>query len=116
MDRRQMDRVRVVNRAYLFRKNFSPTLQARAGLAALLALLCAHRIVNREWAGLAGLLDGMRYVRSSRSPRAQAPVLDRVLRPPLPSLRLAATVPWMLLLLLFGLYLGILDHEFFEPH
>ena len=62
MDRREVDRLRVVNRAYLFRKNFSQTRRARAGFAALLAVLCAHRILNREWSGLRGLLEGMRLV------------------------------------------------------
>lgn len=63
MDRRQMDRLQVVNRTYLFRKNFSQTLRARAGFAALLGILCAHRVLNREWSGLRGLLEGMWHVR-----------------------------------------------------
>ena len=63
MDRRQMDCLQVVNRTYLFRKNFSQTLRARMGFATLLAVLCAHRVLNREWSGLRGLVDGMRQVR-----------------------------------------------------
>ncbi len=65
MDRRQMDCLQVVNRTYLFRKNFTQTLRARASFALLLALLCGHRVVNREWSGLRGLVDGMRHVRRS---------------------------------------------------
>ena len=48
----------VVNRAYLFRKNFAATPVARAQFALMLALLLAHRAVNREWAGARGLLQG----------------------------------------------------------
>ncbi len=48
----------VVNRAYLFRKNFARTATARAGFCALVALLVAHRMLNREWDGVRGLLDG----------------------------------------------------------
>lgn len=59
MDRRALDRLRVVNRAYLFHKNFAQTVPARAGFAGLLAILCAHRILNREWSGLRGLLEGI---------------------------------------------------------
>jgi GT2 family glycosyltransferase len=65
MDRRQMDCLQVVNRTYLFRKNFSQTLRARVGFATLLAVLCAHRVLNREWSGLRGLVDGIRQVRRS---------------------------------------------------
>jgi GT2 family glycosyltransferase len=67
MDRRKMDRLQVVNRTYLFRKNFPQTLRARAGFAALLAILCVHRVLNREWSGLRGLVDGMRLKRPSGS-------------------------------------------------
>jgi glycosyltransferase involved in cell wall biosynthesis len=77
-DQREMDRLQVVNRTYLFRKNFAQTLRARIGFAALLALLCGHRILNREWSGLRGLLEGMRHVRRSggepwQEPTAQIP-------------------------------------------
>jgi glycosyltransferase involved in cell wall biosynthesis len=65
MDRRQMDRLQVVNRTYLFRKNFAQTLRARASFATLIAVLCAHRVLNREWSGLRGLVDGIRHVRRS---------------------------------------------------
>jgi GT2 family glycosyltransferase len=65
MDPRQMNRLQVINRAYLFRKNFAQTLRARAGFSALLLLLCTHRIVNREWSSLHGLVDGMRDIRRS---------------------------------------------------
>jgi GT2 family glycosyltransferase len=63
IDRRRVDRMQVVNRTYLFRKNQPQTLQARAGFTGLLLILCAHRVLNREWAGLRGLLEGMWQVR-----------------------------------------------------
>lgn len=67
MDRRQLDRLRVVNRAYLFRKNFPQTVRARAAFGALLAMLLAHRGLNREWAGLRGLMEGIWQVFMSRA-------------------------------------------------
>jgi glycosyltransferase involved in cell wall biosynthesis len=70
MDRRALDRLRVVNRTYLFRKNFAQTLRARAGFAALLAMLCVHRILNRDWSGLRGLIEGMWQVRRGAGPGA----------------------------------------------
>lgn len=53
------------DRIYLFGNNFPQTLRARAAFAALLALLCAHRLVNREWSGLLSLLEGMRQAHGS---------------------------------------------------
>ncbi len=70
MDRREMDRLQVINRTYLFRKNFAQTLRARASFATLIAVLCAHRVLNREWSGLRGLVDGIRQVRRSGAARA----------------------------------------------
>jgi len=79
MDRRQMDRVRIVNRTYLFRKNFSQTRKARAGFALLLAILCAHRVINREWTGLRGLLDGMQDSSIAKSLRQSTGTTARML-------------------------------------
>ncbi len=62
MDRRKMNRLQVINRAYLFRKNFAQTFRARVGFSALLAMLCAHRILNREWSGLGGLIEGIKQI------------------------------------------------------
>ena len=64
-DQRQIDRLQVVNRGYLFRKNFPQTLRARAGFAAMLVMLCVHRVLNREWSGLYGLLEGIGRLRRS---------------------------------------------------
>jgi hypothetical protein len=58
----------VVNRAYLFRKNFAPTPLARAQFALMFALLLAHRAVNREWDGARGLLQGAREAWRSSLP------------------------------------------------
>jgi GT2 family glycosyltransferase len=77
MDRRKLDRIRVINRTYLFRKNFPQTLRARAGFAALLVVLCLHRMLNREWSGLCGLLEGIRQVRRSGGGHLESSALEQ---------------------------------------
>ena len=62
MNRRTLDRLVVVNRTYMFRKNFPGTPRAKLGFAGLIALLFGHRIVNRDWQGVRGLMDGVREV------------------------------------------------------
>jgi GT2 family glycosyltransferase len=57
-DSRDLGRLVVQNRAYLFRKNFPQTLAARAQFAGLLATLVGHRLLNREWRGALGVLEG----------------------------------------------------------
>jgi hypothetical protein len=57
-DARTFGRLVVVNRAYLFRKNFRRTPLARAQFALLVAMLVGHRLANREWRGAQGLLEG----------------------------------------------------------
>jgi GT2 family glycosyltransferase len=66
-DARRFGRLVVVNRAYLFRKNFPRTPVARAQFAMLVAVLVAHRLVNREWRGAQGLLEGAVQVLRGRS-------------------------------------------------
>jgi GT2 family glycosyltransferase len=66
MDRRERDRRQVINRAYLFHKNFPSTPCARAGFAALLSMMFVHRALNREWAGLRGLAEGLWHVSRSK--------------------------------------------------
>jgi len=66
-DARRFGRLVVVNRAYLFRKNFSRTPLARAQFAMLVVLLVGHRLVNREWRGAQGLLEGALQVLRGRS-------------------------------------------------
>jgi glycosyltransferase involved in cell wall biosynthesis len=61
-DERAAARATVVNRAYLFRKNFRPTLLARAQFGLLLGLLLGHRLLNRRWDSAAGIVDGMAAV------------------------------------------------------
>lgn len=58
MNRREFNRQVVVNRTYLFRKNFRQTPLARAQFALLLVIFAVHRAVNREWDGVRGLADG----------------------------------------------------------
>jgi GT2 family glycosyltransferase len=65
MDRRVQDRLVVVNRTYLYRKNFGGTLRGRVGFVALIGVIFAHRILNREWQGVRGLIDGLREVRGA---------------------------------------------------
>jgi GT2 family glycosyltransferase len=55
---REFNRTVVVNRAYLFRKNFRRTPLARLQFALLVGVLAVHRALNGEWAGVRGLLDG----------------------------------------------------------
>ena len=55
---RALNRMLVVNRAYLFRKNFPPTLAARAQFAFLVVLLVVHRIATRDLAGARGIVEG----------------------------------------------------------
>ena len=55
---REFNRTVVVNRAYLFRKNFRRTPLARAQFAMLVGVLVVHRAVNGEWSGVRGLIDG----------------------------------------------------------
>lgn len=57
-DHRAFGRLVMVNRTYLLRKNFplTPTVRLQFGL--LFLVFVAHRIVNREWAGVRGLVEG----------------------------------------------------------
>jgi GT2 family glycosyltransferase len=57
-DARPFGRRVVVNRAYLFRKNFRQTPLARLQFGLFVLALIGHRVVNREWSGARGLLDG----------------------------------------------------------
>lgn len=63
-DRRGFGRDVVVHRTHLFRKNFPQTPAARAAFRYHLLVLVAHRVVNRDWDGVRGLLDGMAEVRA----------------------------------------------------
>jgi GT2 family glycosyltransferase len=55
---RRFNRMLVVNRAYLLRKNFAPGPLARAQFALMVLVLAVHRAVNREWGGVRGLAEG----------------------------------------------------------
>jgi GT2 family glycosyltransferase len=59
VDSRAFNRNLVLSRVYLLQKNFGRGARARLGFAALIAVLCAHRILNREWRGVRGLLEGL---------------------------------------------------------
>jgi GT2 family glycosyltransferase len=66
-DERRFGRLVVVNRAYLFRKNFRRTPLARAQFAMLVAMLVGHRLLNREWRGAQGVVEGAYQVLRGRS-------------------------------------------------
>jgi GT2 family glycosyltransferase len=57
-DPREFNRQVVVNRAYLFRKNFPQSLLARAQFGLLIMMLVGHRLLNRKWSAAHGLVDG----------------------------------------------------------
>ncbi len=62
IDPRELNRKVVVNRTYIFRKNFPQTPLARFQFALLIVMLVAHRVLNREWSAARGLLDGVAEV------------------------------------------------------
>jgi GT2 family glycosyltransferase len=66
-DTREFGRAVVRNRAYLFRKNFEQTPLARTQFALLVLALVGHRLVNREFRGALGLVEGAREAWFSRS-------------------------------------------------
>lgn len=57
-DDRRFGRQVMVNRSYLFRKNFPQTPGTRLQFALLFLVFVAHRVVNREWRGVQGLIEG----------------------------------------------------------
>lgn len=57
-DARTFGRVVLRNHVYLLRKNFEPNARVWSQFAVLVVLLIAHRVVNRDWAGARGLLEG----------------------------------------------------------
>ena len=57
-DQRTFNRQLVVNRWHLFRKNFRVRPLSVLGFAWMVAVLVAHRAVNRDWAGIRGLAEG----------------------------------------------------------
>jgi GT2 family glycosyltransferase len=65
-DSREFGKLVIRNRSYLFRKNFPQTRRARAQFAWLVLVLVAHRLVNREWRGALGLVEGAAVQLSGR--------------------------------------------------
>jgi GT2 family glycosyltransferase len=64
---RAFNRVLVRNRAHMFRKSFRRTPAARAQFVLMIGLLVVHRLLNREWQGAAGLLEGAALAWRERS-------------------------------------------------
>ena len=59
-DERGIDRLLLINRYYLFRKNFNKNFQSKIGFTGLIFGLFIHRFINRNWQGLYGLAQGFR--------------------------------------------------------
>jgi GT2 family glycosyltransferase len=72
-DRRAFGRAVLVNRHYLFRKNFPQTVSARGGFVLLVFVLLAHRLLNFDWRGLQGLFDGVVALRRGETPASLTP-------------------------------------------
>ena len=69
IDHRTFNRTLVLNRAYLLRKNLRPDRSSQAGFALMTGVLAVHRLVNREWAGVSGILQAWReLLRGRRQP------------------------------------------------
>jgi glycosyltransferase involved in cell wall biosynthesis len=68
-NQRALSRSLVVNRAYLFRKNFEQTARARIEFAVFIMVLVGHRLVNGDWAGARGLVEGVQDVVLAESGR-----------------------------------------------
>jgi glycosyltransferase involved in cell wall biosynthesis len=77
-DPRRFGRLVVINRAYLFRKNFRRTPLARAQFAMLVAMLVGHRLVNRELREALGLLEGSMQVLLGSASKAPPRSKDRI--------------------------------------
>ncbi|HWL65711.1 MAG TPA: glycosyltransferase [Actinomycetota bacterium] len=60
MDRRRFSERVVVNRSYLFKKNFPQTAASKTRFALLISILFVHRLLNRDVAGARGIIDGIR--------------------------------------------------------
>lgn len=64
-DQRVFGRTVVVNRAYLFQKNFAVNAITRAQFYCLVLALAAHRLINLDPRGARGVLSGAREARAS---------------------------------------------------
>lgn len=64
---REFARRVVLNRTYLFRKNFQPRPLSRLRFGMMVVLLAIHRLMNRNLRGALGVVDGVRDVRRGRS-------------------------------------------------
>ena len=93
--------------------NFPQTRRAKTRFAVLMAMLCVHRVLNREWSGLRGLLGGMREVRRTRSPGTRLSPGAAMLQP-LAAVRLVSTGQ-VALVFAAGLLMAIGIDHFFEP-
>jgi len=57
-DQRSFGRLAVSGRAYLFRKNFDQTFPAQMRFFLLIAMMIGQRLINFEWRGAIGVMEG----------------------------------------------------------
>lgn len=57
-EQKHLGRFLVVNRNYIFRKNFPQTLRSKTGFHFMVYGLLLHRVLNRSWSGAQGVLQG----------------------------------------------------------
>ena len=69
---RALSRTLVINRAYLFRKNFAGTPLARTQFAMLVGVFAVHRLAARDFAGARGIVEGAAGALGARRVRARA--------------------------------------------
>lgn len=55
---KELNKRLVINRYYLFKKNFNRNFIARIGFFGLIIMIFLHRLINRNWRGLYGLAQG----------------------------------------------------------
>lgn len=74
-DRRLLGHQVVRNRSYLFEKNFAQTRRARTQFAAVMVVLVAHRLLNRDVPGARGIAEeALRRPRPARPYGEERPV------------------------------------------
>jgi GT2 family glycosyltransferase len=72
-DRRAFGRKVVINRAYLFRKNFQQTPASRVRFWCFLVAMAIHRLVNADLAGVRGMVEGTTAVHRGVTPGTAEP-------------------------------------------
>jgi GT2 family glycosyltransferase len=58
LESKNLNRELIKNRYYLFKKNFPQTLRSRLGFTVMVIGILLHRLLNRNWAGARGVIEG----------------------------------------------------------